>query len=521
MHSECGVGQVDEAQRVRNRVAQGGLESSDARVRREGGGGRERGDQARETAEKGAEPQGQRARLLSPAVGPELGPLCLLFYYQLQGEAQGSLRVLLRDNEEEETLLWALKGEQGPHWREGRTILPQSPREYQGEAQGSLRVLLRDNEEEETLLWALKGEQGPHWREGRTILPQSPREYQRRGLALGSEGSLEAPGLLWAEPFPAFPPDMTGPAVDISDISGSELFTRQQGGGGCFANTAAANTSCDVSQSKEMHVAEEQDGLTWRLRIEPQYQFNRYSQTMALRRQPPHFDGGAMCGTEPTVDTMASRPTTPAYWLYVLVGGGSLLLLTSVTLLTVLCCHRYYVARKTPTPHQPSFTGYYPPSLTPSRQTLVRPSAPPATLPSLESMLNIRLDKEELYDSGDTTAAVDRRDGGGGEEEEEVVVEEEERRRWSDLPSVTLMSEKVKDGAWIYSLDPILLTIIVMSSLGVVLGAVCAGLLLYCTCSYGGLSSRSSTTLENYNFELYDGIKHKVKINQQRCCSEA
>ncbi|XP_030210609.1 neuropilin-2a [Gadus morhua] len=75
--------------------------------------------------------------------------------------------------------------------------------------------------------------------------------------------------------------------------------------------------------------------------------------------------------------------------------------------------------------------------------------------------------------------------------------------------------------AWLYTLDPILVTIIVMSSLGVVLGAVCAGLLLYCTCSYGGLSARSSTTLENYNFELYDGLKHKVKLNQQRCCTEA
>lgn len=64
-------------------------------------------------------------------MGPERGPLCLLFYYQLQGEAQGSLRVLLRDSDQEETLLWALKGDQGPHWREGRTILPQSPREYQ------------------------------------------------------------------------------------------------------------------------------------------------------------------------------------------------------------------------------------------------------------------------------------------------------------------------------------------------------------------------------------------------------
>ncbi|MBN3286785.1 NRP2 protein, partial [Polyodon spathula] len=83
----------------------------------------------------------------------------------------------------------------------------------------------------------------------------------------------------------------------------------------------------------------------------------------------------------------------------------------------------------------------------------------------------------------------------------------------------TQISEKDKN--WLYSLDPILVTIIAMSSLGVLLGAVCAGLLLYCSCSYSGLSSRSSTTLENYNFELYDGIKHKVKINQQRCCSEA
>ncbi|GCB61445.1 hypothetical protein scyTo_0011312 [Scyliorhinus torazame] len=89
----------------------------------------------------------------------------------------------------------------------------------------------------------------------------------------------------------------------------------------------------------------------------------------------------------------------------------------------------------------------------------------------------------------------------------------------SDGMSVTPTSGKDKN--WLYSLDPILVTIIVMSSVGVLLGAVCAGLLLYCTCSYAGLSSRSSTTLENYNFELYDGIKHKVKMNQQKCCSEA
>uniref|UniRef100_A0A8D3CRD4 Neuropilin n=1 Tax=Scophthalmus maximus TaxID=52904 RepID=A0A8D3CRD4_SCOMX len=207
----------------------------------------------------GAHTQRKRARLLSPEVGPVRGPLCLLFYYLLQGEAQGSLRVLLRDSDQEEMLLLALKGDQGPHWREGRTILPQSPREYQVVFEGFF-------------------------------------DHPTRG----------------------------------------------------------------------------------HIRIDNIHMSNRW---------PSSF-------------------STPS--------------------------------------------------------------------------------------SSDV-----------------------------DPPSVTLVSEKDKDNAWLYTLDPILLTIIVMSSLGVLMGAVCAGLLLYCTCSYSGLSSRSSTTLENYNFELYDGIKHKVKINQQRCCSEA
>uniref|UniRef100_A0A671VSG0 Neuropilin n=1 Tax=Sparus aurata TaxID=8175 RepID=A0A671VSG0_SPAAU len=215
----------------------------------------------------GAHTQRKRARLLSPEVGPEQGPLCLLFHYQLQGEAQGSLRVLLRDSDQEETLLWVLKGDQGAHWKEGRTILPQSPKEYQ----------------------------------------------------VVFEGFFDHP---------------TRGHIRIDNIHMSSSVELEQ-------------------------------------------------------------------------------------------------------------CTRW-------------------------------PS--PFSTPSSSDM---------------------------------------------DPPSVTLVSEKDKDNAWLYTLDPILLTIIVMSSLGVLLGAVCAGLLLYCTCSYSGLSSRSSTTLENYNFELYDGIKHKVKINQQRCCSEA
>uniref|UniRef100_A0A8B9K6K6 Neuropilin n=1 Tax=Astyanax mexicanus TaxID=7994 RepID=A0A8B9K6K6_ASTMX len=217
----------------------------------------------------------KRARLLSPPVAPERGPLCLLFLYQLTGEAQGSLRVLIRDHDHEETLLWTLRGEQGHKWREGRTILPQSPKEYQVVIEGFFE----------------HGSRGHIWIDN---------------IHMSTSTELEQ----CTQPFPAFPPEMTG------------------------------------------------------------FPFSVWS--------------------------------TPG----------------------------------------------------PSRG-----------------------------------------------------------------PPVTRVSEK--DNAWLLTLDPILVTIIVMSSLGVLLGAVCAGLLLYCTCSYNGLSSRSSTTLENYNFELYDGIKHKVKINQQRCCSEA
>ncbi|XP_028971809.2 neuropilin-2 isoform X3 [Esox lucius] len=241
----------------------------------------------------------QRARLLSPMVGPERGPLCLLFNYQLQGpegQGQGSLRVLLRDNDHEETLLWALKGDQGPVWKEGRTILPQSPKEYQVVIEGFFE----------------HGNRGHIWIDN---------------IHMSSSTDLEQ----CTQPFPAFPPDITD-------------------------------------------------------------------------RRPVDF------GNEP--------------------------------------------------------------------------------------LFNNRKNKNEGFPF----------------------------REWSTPgpsmdPPVTRISEK--DNLWLYTLDPILVTIIVMSSLGVLLGAVCAGLLLYCTCSYSGLSSRSSTTLENYNFELYDGIKHKVKINQQRCCSEA
>ncbi|KAM6461853.1 neuropilin-2 isoform 1-T1 [Liasis olivaceus] len=107
----------------------------------------------------------------------------------------------------------------------------------------------------------------------------------------------------------------------------------------------------------------------------------------------------------------------------------------------------------------------------------------------------------------------------GEDPEDDALGQERNHTTLSTNSPLTPLTDTEK--SWLYTLDPILVTIIAMSSLGVLLGAICAGLLLYCTCYYTGLSSRSSTTLENYNFELYDGIKHKVKMNHQKCCSEA
>lgn len=243
--------------------------------------------------EASSKTQGKKARLFSPEVGPDTGPICLRFSYQMEDE--GTLRVLLRNPLQEDTLLWALQGSQGPLWKEGRTIIPRSPKHFQVVIEGIFE----------------KGTTGHIWIDNIQMSSSTPLEE-------------------CTQPFAAFPPDMS---VKKVDPRGSRLFNSKV-----------------------------------------------------------HMDAGFQLPEWSTAGPSAESPVTGA-------------------------------------------------------------------------------------------------------------------------PG--------KDNSWLYTLDPILLTIIVMSSLGVLLGAVCAGLLLYCTCSYGGLTSRSSTTLENYNFELYDGIKHKVKLNQQRCCSEA
>ncbi|XP_054846707.1 neuropilin-1 isoform X2 [Eublepharis macularius] len=78
-----------------------------------------------------------------------------------------------------------------------------------------------------------------------------------------------------------------------------------------------------------------------------------------------------------------------------------------------------------------------------------------------------------------------------------------------------------KPGNVLKTLDPILITIIAMSALGVLLGAIC-GVILYCACWHNGMSERNLSALENYNFELVDGVKlKKDKLNTQNTYSEA
>ncbi|KAM8967772.1 neuropilin-1 [Pelodytes ibericus] len=92
-----------------------------------------------------------------------------------------------------------------------------------------------------------------------------------------------------------------------------------------------------------------------------------------------------------------------------------------------------------------------------------------------------------------------------------------------NYPSSEEFNESIskKPGNVLKSLDPILITIIAMSSLGVLLGAIC-GVVLYCACWHNGMSDRNLSALENYNFELVDGVKlKKDKLNTQNSYSEA
>ncbi|MGH0121957.1 UNVERIFIED_CONTAM: hypothetical protein FKN15_077438 [Acipenser sinensis] len=75
--------------------------------------------------------EGLRAKLLSPPVSAFGGQLCMVFWYHMRGANVGTLRVLMSETDQQETTLWSVRGDQGSEWREGRTVLPESPKEYQ------------------------------------------------------------------------------------------------------------------------------------------------------------------------------------------------------------------------------------------------------------------------------------------------------------------------------------------------------------------------------------------------------
>ncbi|XP_044200846.1 neuropilin-2a isoform X4 [Thunnus albacares] len=125
----------------------------------------------------------QRARLVSPVLAADSGPLCLLFSYQMWGEAQGYLRVLLRDAHNEETLLWTLKDDQGPVWKEGRTILPRSPKDFQVVMEG----------------FFVHGTRGHIWIDNIHMSSSTPLEE-------------------CTQPFAAFSPEMTGGGVPVPPL---------------------------------------------------------------------------------------------------------------------------------------------------------------------------------------------------------------------------------------------------------------------------------------------------------------
>ncbi|XP_072110080.1 neuropilin-1a isoform X3 [Mobula birostris] len=90
-----------------------------------------------------------------------------------------------------------------------------------------------------------------------------------------------------------------------------------------------------------------------------------------------------------------------------------------------------------------------------------------------------------------------------------------------DFTDKTFYESPGGPGNMLKTLDPILITIIAMSALGVILGAIC-GVVLYCACWHSALADRNLSALESYNFELVDGVKlKKDKLNSQNSYSEA
>ncbi|XP_054754963.2 MAM and LDL-receptor class A domain-containing protein 1-like [Lytechinus pictus] len=76
---------------------------------------------------------GHIARLLSPVMPPSTTPLCLAFYYQMNGEDIGKLRVLLQivNGTDDPTLLQQWSGHQDNKWLKSGITIPPQAQDYQ------------------------------------------------------------------------------------------------------------------------------------------------------------------------------------------------------------------------------------------------------------------------------------------------------------------------------------------------------------------------------------------------------
>ncbi|NXP50466.1 NRP2 protein, partial [Heliornis fulica] len=82
--------------------------------------------------------EGQRARLISPAIYLPRSAVCMVFQYQAWGSNGVMLRVW-REASQEHKALWVIMEDQGEEWREGRIILPSYDMEYRIVFEGFIR----------------------------------------------------------------------------------------------------------------------------------------------------------------------------------------------------------------------------------------------------------------------------------------------------------------------------------------------------------------------------------------------
>ncbi|NWY60766.1 AEGP protein, partial [Chionis minor] len=68
--------------------------------------------------------RGQRAQLVTYLQEPAVALRCLSFWYRLAGPQIGTLNLKLRQEGEEDTVLWTQRGTQGSVWHRGRATLP-------------------------------------------------------------------------------------------------------------------------------------------------------------------------------------------------------------------------------------------------------------------------------------------------------------------------------------------------------------------------------------------------------------